>query len=228
MDALSQAKNIFSKHGWLSHVPVALQAHILNCGIIKTIKAGESLFRVDDPPGGASGIINGLLAIHINQPGNGQYMVALAGPGEWIGIGPMIANIPQMVTAEAKVDTNVILLRQRVIEKIAKDEPIIWRFLAMELLDNLNQAFRAYDEILIPDAYRRVCAILMRLAERHDRGQPMLKIPISQKELAEITRLSRSGLNLTLSRLSEAEVVRTSYGVIEILDFSKLETALSE
>jgi CRP-like cAMP-binding protein len=78
-----------------------------------------------------------------------------------------------------------------------------------------------YDDLLISDPQTRVSAVLLRLAGyENDPADPFAdpKIPMTQTEIADITRLTRNGLAGILSRLAADGMVSTNYAHVTIND----------
>ena len=54
--------DVVLRQGWLSQMPSDFQAKVLERCRPQAFAAGESVFRIDDPPGGMFGIVSGGLA----------------------------------------------------------------------------------------------------------------------------------------------------------------------
>lgn len=100
--------------------------------------------------------------------------------------------------------------------------------------DPLRTAVHKYVEILLAEARQFVAcnalhAVEARLArsvlEALDRSRDGRTLPVTQETLAEMLGVQRTTVTATVARLQEAGALRSSRGLIEVLDRAALEHA---
>ncbi len=94
MLTISAAHKIAIDNGWLSVTPTSFQNTVLEGCRLRCFKAGESIFRVGDPPGGMFALVSGSVGVSIAPGERGPYFVHLAQPGTWFGEAAAITRRP--------------------------------------------------------------------------------------------------------------------------------------
>ncbi len=228
MKTREEAERIVCARGWLTHMPDAFRNEVLRRSTLKHYDPRQPVFRQGDETGGMYGMVEGSLIISLAANVSGPYAASFARPGDWLGEGPAVMDQPRYVSATARATTSLFQLPLSAIREIATATPLFWRYLAINVTLNLKTVIQRYDDLLIPDARRRVAAVLLRLSGYDEVGSPYAdpEILMTQSEVAEITRLTRNGLAGVLERLGG--LVTVGYGHITITDAKALTRLVRE
>jgi CRP-like cAMP-binding protein len=103
-------------------------------------------------------------------------------------------------------------------ERMAAADPSSARRFAQIAMLNFDLTLRVIDALLIPQADRRVAAVLTRLAGERDHGA----VHLSQAELGLVANASRKVVNCALGRFAERGWVIRGYSAIEVVDARSL------
>jgi CRP/FNR family cyclic AMP-dependent transcriptional regulator len=214
-----EAEQILLSRGWLRFVSARFQQDVLSRSSLREYEPREIIFRQGEEGGGMFGMIAGSVCISLAPNMRGPYAASFVRPGTWFGGGPAITDEPRQVGATARLKTVLMHLPLAAIREITTAHPTFWRYLAVNVSLNLKAALQCYDDLLIADPRMRVAAILLRLAGYDkDPADPFAdpEIPMTQTEIAEITRLTRNGLGGILTRLAREGLVSMGYRHITI------------
>ena len=215
----TKAKEILSSRGWLLKLPNRTREDVLSRSVLVKFAKGETIYRLQDPPGGMYGLVSGTIGISIAPNVTGPYLAHYGRPGVWFGEAAVISGDPRRIGVAARTDVTTLHLPLPAISEIVEADPTFWRHLAMNAVLSLDLALRAYDDLKIGPPDMRIVAILLRLAGFPTdtfAGDEPARIEISQTELAEMANLSRTVVSRVLSSLSNDGLVSVGYRHIEL------------
>lgn len=216
-----EAESIILSRGWLTYMPSHVQQEVLRRSSLRGYQPRETVYQQGEDGGGMFGMVKGSLSISLAPNLRGPYPASFTRPGNWIGGGPAIMDEPRQVSATARIETWLMHLPLATIREMTAADPTFWRYLAINVVINLKIAMQRYDDLLIADPRVRVATVLLRLAGfEGDPADPLAdrEIPMTQTEVAEITRLTRNGLGGILTRLEKEGMVAMGYRHITITD----------
>jgi CRP/FNR family cyclic AMP-dependent transcriptional regulator len=233
MLTLEQAREIVSTRGWLSLTSADFRAAVLARVALQTFRPGESIYSVNDPPGGMYGLVSGSVKVAIAPGEDGPYIGHIMTPGSWSGYGPAIAGCNRIVGLTAGRNCQVLFLPLHAINEILAREPTGWRYLAGLALIDTQTAVGAMDDLMIRDEFRRLVAVLLRAGGyRHNggsaesNGNAPVWVDVNQSDLARMSNLSRSTAGAILRQLEADRLVSIGYGQIRILAPAALRARL--
>lgn len=221
MKSRAEAEAVLLTQGWLTYMPEHFQQEVLRRSALREYDAKQPVYRQGDEHGGMYGMVEGALSVSLAPNVHGPYAASFVRPGNWIGGGPAIMDEPRYMSATARARTLLMHLPLAAIREVTASDPVFWRYVAVNVTINLKIVIQRYDDLLISDPKTRVAAVLLRLAGYDDDPADAFAnpdIPMSQTEIAEITRLTRNGLGGVLSRLAAEGAVSMAYGHVTIVD----------
>jgi CRP/FNR family transcriptional regulator, cyclic AMP receptor protein len=134
----------------------------------------------------------------------------------WLGLNPLINHLPRLVSVTARSRCLVTRAPQHRLVALLAENPLWWRFNALQLLEAMWLASQIATDLLIPDSRRRCVAVLLRIAGRRDAGADPVKAVMTQDELAGMANLSRQTIGPILRTLAEDGHITASYRGITI------------
>ncbi|MCA8880821.1 MAG: Crp/Fnr family transcriptional regulator [Rhodobacteraceae bacterium] len=212
------ASSVLTTHGWLSHQPSRFQHLVIAKATLRRATANEYVYVTGDPPGGIFGLVAGTLAVSIAPGETGPHLVHLAAPGWWFGEGCFLTGMPRRISLQAVTDCTLVALSLPEMNRLVSEDAEAMRRFAQIAMLNIDLALLAVEDLLRPDASRRIAAVLWRGAG----GQSDYRLPVTQAELRQIANTSRKETLGALKRLDELGVIRRSYASIEVLDARRL------
>ena len=206
-------------------IPVALSDRILRACSVHEFQAQTYLQHVADEPGGMWGLSEGALAVEFapgtRDPQTGYLLL----PPVWVGEGGVVSGVRRMVGLSTTRRSVLLHLPARHFAGIARDEPLIWRWVSREQNKNFERALGMVDALMVRSSEARVAAVLAQLGGRlgHDATTPRV-LDITQSRLAAITNVSRTVLSAALKTLEAKGVIKIGFATITVANPAALLT----
>lgn len=232
IDSLDAAREFLKHRGWLAELPANLREAVLaRCRLLPAFERGQAVFRIGDEPNGIYGTISGTFAIQLAPNEQGPHTFHLYRPGDWFGELAHFIGKPRASSLIATRRSRCLRLPARELEGLLKEEPELWRWLAVSLAFNVKTAFCAVDDMTIRLPRRRIAAVLLRLAGARGSDfadvEPCLEIDVTHHDIAFLANVSRSAVGENLRRLEEGGFLQCSYGRIRLIDAAGLQSWLA-
>lgn len=203
----------FGAGGWLGSLPPELVVTLKGAVRTRSVRAGQRLSELGDAADCLIGVDDGVLAVHTDDEDQQDIVGHLFWPGDWFGVAAILIDTPRFVGTSALTDARIVQLPRRAVERIAEDQPILWRGLAMLSAVNVQLAARIARDALLRSRVERCAATLDRLVGT----QPLpCDLPITQTQLSEICGLSRGTVAKTLSDLERVGAISRGYASITV------------
>jgi CRP-like cAMP-binding protein len=153
---------VLVRQGWLSMTPLEFQVRVLAECVLSEHAAGETIYRIGDPPGGIYGVLAGSFGISFASNEAGPHLAHFVRRGAWVGEAAAVTDLPRRVGLVAVRETKAAYLPLPAIRQITSAQPITWRYFAFLSLLNLDIAWGPQRTfcfaILESAASRRSCA----------------------------------------------------------------------
>jgi CRP/FNR family transcriptional regulator, cyclic AMP receptor protein len=181
---------------------------------------GKIVFSQGQPSDAVMYIQKGSIKISVLSRTGKEAVVAILGPGDFLGEGALTGQSIRIGTATAATSTTVLIIEKAAMLQLLRDEPTFSeRFIAYILARNLRIEADLVDH-LFNSSEKRLARALLLLARYGDQGGPERLIPkISQETLAEMIGTTRSRVNLFMNRFRDL-------GFIEYNGDIKVNTSL--
>lgn len=203
--------------GWLSRQPAAFQDEVIARGAPQTFETGAPVYLAGGPPGGIFGLIQGVLSVSTAPSHAAPRFIQLGIVGAWAGEGPFLTGEPRRAEMVAIAPCLMWRLPLDAMNQMAARDPEAIRRFAAITVGHFDVLARVIDDLLIPQADRRIASVLNRTALLV--GPTM---PISQAELGGMANASRKQVNAALPRFAARGWVEHSYRAIRVLDAAAL------
>lgn len=202
--------------GWLAQQPQPFQQDVLARCLVQNFAPEQPVYRIGDPPGGIYGLVKGTLAISLAPPHATARFIQFGLVGAWAGEGPFMTGDPRRVEMRAVSACTMLHLPLDAMQQLAARDPDAIRYFARMTILHFDVLARVIDDLLIPEADRRIAAVLERA------GWQKQSIQISQADLGSMANASRKQVNAALARFAASGWIRHSYRMIEVLDAKAL------
>ena len=226
MDLLEQLQDC----SWYRRQPAALRTAIAREGRVVTLDAGHTAYLEGDEDTGLWIVLDGEVRLHMSAGEDASALFAIANPGALFGRSRVGGADARVVTAVASEASRALLLSDGAMERIAADQPLMWRALADALHSQLDGMIAALGQMLLLPPRPRIAARLLALARpapaTASDGAP--RVTVTQAALAEMCGLSRKVVNGHLSVLEDAGAIERCYGEIHIRNAAALRRLAGE
>jgi CRP/FNR family transcriptional regulator, cyclic AMP receptor protein len=221
---MDELERVFAGRGWLSRQPTAFRRQFIALGRRVELERGAHVFRRGDAAGGVFGIVAGGVAV---RGGTARQLPALAHierAGDWFGHGPVLRGGRRTLTFVAAEPTTLLHVPLSRLRLRLQQELDFAARLAQMADDSTETVVRVARDLLIPDAARRLAAVLLRVTtagevpSADERGYAL-----TQAELGEMANVSRHHVNRIVSTMRRAGWIDAHYHRIRLLDVDALK-----
>jgi len=161
----------------------------------------EIIFAQGDPAKNVFYIQEGSVKLAVVNESGKEAVVAILGPGDFLGEGCLAGQPNSMATATAMTPTNALVIEKgEMIRVLHGEHEFSDRFIAYMLTRNIRVEEDLIDQ-LFNSTEKRLARTLLLLARFGEHGKPDKIIPqMSQETLAEIIGTTRSRVNFFMNK----------------------------
>ncbi len=217
---------LFDPASWFVSLPEPVRQAFFRRATLRRVEKGDVLTIQGTPLDGLGVVVEGEVD-WVREFGDQQEsLMYVAGPGSWLGLGNVLANLP-VVTATARTHGRVALLTRPQFEDLVSEHPRFYRDSTGVLVGLLDATLGLLAESRALASESRACAHLATFAEMRareasvGRGEPLV-LPLSQTELARMVGVSRQRLNPVLARLGALGLLTTRFREVVVHDIDRL------
>ncbi|MGB7729035.1 MAG: Crp/Fnr family transcriptional regulator [Candidatus Acidiferrum sp.] len=164
-------------------------------------RAKQTVFTQGDPAKNVIYIQEGGVKLSVVNKIGKEAVVAVLGPGDFLGEGSLVGQRACMATATAIAPTTVLLIeKSEMIRVLRREHEFSDRFIAYMLARNIRVEADLVDQ-LFNSSEKRLARTLLLLARYGSPGQTQKALPkISQEMLAEMIGTTRSRVNFFMNK----------------------------
>jgi CRP/FNR family transcriptional regulator, cyclic AMP receptor protein len=168
---------------------------------VAKFRAKETVFAQGDPAMNVMYIQEGGVKLTVISAADKKAVVAMLGPGDFVGEGSLAGQAICMVTATAIVPTTVLVIeKDEMIRVLHKEHDFSDRFTAYMLGRNIRIEEDLVDQ-LFNSSEKPLARTLLLLARYGKPGHPQKVLPkVSQEMMAEMIGTTRSRVNLFMNK----------------------------
>lgn len=198
---------------WLRNLPTTVMKALESSAQTLELKARQRVSEIGDAADCLIGVSQGALALHTDDEEEQDVVGHIFWPGDWFGVASVLIDTPRFLGSSALMDARVVLMSRRSVERIARDQPILWRSVAVLAAQNAMLATRIARDHRLKSPREKCVATLDRLIGRH----PLpCRLPITQTQFAEICGLSRGAVAKVLAELERAGRISRRFSTIQV------------
>jgi CRP-like cAMP-binding protein len=227
MLTLEQSRNVVASRGWLSQTAEHFREAVLARVSLRPYRLGDTIYAVNDPPGGMFGVAAGSVKVSSALDEDGPYVAHILVPGAWTGYAPAIAGCNRILGLTAGRDCQLLSLPLHAIDEILAGDPKSWRYLALLALLDAQTALGAMEDLTIRYEFRRFLAVLLRAGGCRYGGGETIRMDLSQADLAHMCNLSRNTVGGFLRRQEAEGLIESGYGAIGLREPAALRARLA-
>jgi len=169
----------------------------------------ETVFAQGDPTKYVMYIQEGAVKLTVVSTTGKEAVVAILGPGDFVGEACLAGQSLCMATATAIAPTTVLMIeKNEMIRVLHKEHAFSDRFIAYMLARNIRVEENLIDQ-LFNSSEKRLARTLLLLARYGTRGHPKQVLPkVSQEMLAEMIGTTRSRVNFFMNKFRKLGFIR--------------------
>jgi len=194
---------------------------------VAKFRGKETVFTQGDPAKQVMYIQEGGAKLTVVNESGKAAVVAILGPGDFLGEGCLAGQSNYLVTATTISSTSVLVIeRDEMIRALHEEHEFSDRFIAYMLARNIRVEEDLIDQ-LFNSSEKRLARTLLLLARYGVPGHPQKSLPkVSQEMLAEMVGTTRSRINFFMNKFRKLGFIQYN-GEIQVHD-SLLSVVLHE
>ena len=163
----------------------------------KRVPKGTFLFFQTDPASAVYLVRRGAIAIRLEDPDGRELIINEMGPGDCLGELSPLTGQPRSTSAEAILDSQVLLIPRETFLFVLEQEPAFALRLLEITAQRLQDSSRREEALAFHDAEQRLAGLLLTLdAAASEKGY----LSLSHEELAQRSGLTRQTVSAILGR----------------------------
>ena len=217
--ALSPADDSAQIHERLQDLPPALAAALLQTGVQRSWRRGQSLMRQGTPCDSLVVCLQGRLAVTLGSADGRDTLLRWLATGELVGLPAVLAGMPATVSIVAQGPARSLHVARADFIDLLRQHPDGAIAIAVLVSHRLGTLFQYVDRSQGRSLADRVDYALRRLAR--SQGQPDgtggVRLKATQAEVAAAAGASRQRVHLALQSLQAQGRIHLGYGWITLL-----------
>jgi CRP-like cAMP-binding protein len=173
-----------------------------------------TIFTQGDPADSVVYIQNGRVKLSVVNGTGKEVVVAVLGPGDFLGEGCLTGQPIRMGTATAIAPSTLLVIEKKEMNRVLHEEhELSDRFISYMLSRNIRVEEDLVDQ-LFNSTEKRLARTLLLLARYGKENQPERVVPkVSQEILAEMIGTTRSRVNLFMNKFKKLGFIRYNGGL---------------
>lgn len=206
---------------WFSTLRSELQRLVLGAARLQAISAGSTLARTGAVPDRWIGVVQGVLKATACNPEGRACSYVLATSSQWIDGVEIAQAVPRLHDIVAVQDSIVIVIPGQIFLRLLSSSVDFCHFVLEQASHQIRRFHRHVERGRTLSTTALVAGTVAELA--HDLlGEAMGSIELNQEDIAEFAGLTRQSVNHILKELTAEGLLKTSYGRVEVKDFTAL------
>jgi CRP/FNR family cyclic AMP-dependent transcriptional regulator len=193
--------------------------------------AGEMIFRRGDPGSSMIILVQGRLRVGTTSAEGRELTIGLLGPGSVLGDMAVLDGKPRSADVVAMAPGLALILERGVVLPFLKDRPELLLRLLHMMCERLRRADAALEDLALASLAARLARLLLLLAAEHGMAGPggtVIRLQLSQSDLAAQVGATREGVNRQLRRWREEGIVGEQHGSMVLARPDVLRALLTE
>lgn len=210
---------------WLDTLPECARRRLVLSSRERCFEPGELVGKHGAPAVEWVGVVQGLLKAQIRQGPGKKVLLACVPEGSWVGEGSIVRQTSRPYDLVAATASRVRLVPAGVVQQLLDDSLEFNRLIMLRIAERLSQHLRMLEIDRMADPVVRVARGIANLYNPvlHPLLGPAL--PLSQKDIGELTGMSRQSVGEALKKLQSRGLLSIKYGGLVIQDLAGLASA---
>ena len=205
-------------HDWPDHAITRL----LECAEVLVAEPQTCVHRSGDVANYLSIVVAGSMSVSRDMPTGRSFTAGVHLPGDFHGLGPVIARKPHIFTVVCKEKTVLVRICGEVLRDIIAANGRLSFSLFSALDRRYLQALNLHASAAVSSTRARIAALLRSMDARGVRVGSAAEIKLSQGEIAAMLGTRRQVVNRVLREMAAEGAIQVQYGRVAIVDSEKL------
>jgi CRP/FNR family transcriptional regulator, cyclic AMP receptor protein len=224
IDSSSKPRRVTKRDGCHAHTFLA------SAGVARAIvqyRKSEKVYRQGDPATKVMYLQKGGVKLSVGNALGKEAIVALLGPGDFLGEGCLTGLPFRMTTATTIMPTSILVIdKPQMIRVLHAERRFSYCFISYMISRNIRAEADLVDQIF-NSVEKRLARALLLLARYGGERQPQkMPLTLSQQALAEMIGTTRSRVNVFINKFKKQGFIHTNGGLH--IDSSLLTVVLQD
>jgi CRP-like cAMP-binding protein len=217
MKAMASSTNLASRKSRNKKPAFDARAFLNSAGAARKVvryQKSQKIYSQGSPASSVMYIQEGAVKLTVLSSAGKEAVVAILGPGDFLGEGVLAGRTMRMATATAVTPTVVLEIdKSEMIRVLHAEHELSDRFIAYMLVRNLRVEEDLIDQ-LFNSSEKRLARALLLLAHYGQEARPQKIIPkVSQETLAEMIGTTRSRVSFFMNRFRKLGFIHYNGGL---------------
>jgi CRP-like cAMP-binding protein len=185
-------------------------------------KKNEMIFHKGDLAEGMHVVVMGQIKLALPSAQGVEKVVHVCGPGSTFGEAVVFLDKPYPVSAQATVESLLLLVSKRVLLDAMDASPMLCRKMMASLSSRLHELLGDMETCMLRSSVQRVVCFLIQSATAGDKDAYEVNLPSSKQTIASQLNLAPETFSRVLGQLSDAGLIQVKGRAIGVLDRQKL------
>lgn len=188
-------------------------------------RRGQTLFYEGNPCTAVFCLRSALVRVVKTGSHGRRHLLALAGPGDFLGLEAAVAGVPYDYGAEILQDGQVCLIERAPMMRLIEAHPSLRDAALQRLASDVRRAHSERTHLASGDARERTAHVLLDLARRFgtvEEGRTFIRLPLSREDLADMIGVAVETAIRQLSDFRRRGILTTSRGTLVVDDPERL------
>lgn len=183
----------------------------------------EPLFHKADQALVLHVVVGGQIKLFLPQTNQGEKVVALAGPGECLGVAAVYLGAAYPFSAVAKTDSHLITLnRNLLVRRADQDASLACRLLGAVARHKLG-LMHDMESCTPRSSLQRVSCFLLQYRPHPQAHSYDIRLPTTKRDIAAKLNLAQETLSRVFNQLVAEQVIEVQGRIIRVRDSKKLQ-----
>lgn len=165
-------------------------SHIEASATAKTYAKGAIIINEGDPGSSMFLLMQGRVKVFVSDSHGKEYVLALLGPGEYVGELALLDDEPRTASVETEEQSTFLVIQKDDFLALLHNHPAIQFKVLVSLVRRTRQLTEAVKNLALRDVYSRVRLLFEDLAVERE-GQQIIEEPMTQQAIADRVGSSR-------------------------------------
>jgi len=188
------------------------------------VSKNEVVFQKGDEAHGMHVVVMGQIKLAIPAANGGEKVVHMCSPGCTFGEAVLFLDRPYPVTAQATMDSIILLIAKRTLLEAMDASPMLTRKMLASMSVRLHELLDDMETCTLRSSAQRVVCFLTQSLPTLDDGPQDIQLPASKQTIASQLNLAPETLSRVLGHLSEAGLISVKGRTITVPDCRKLRS----
>ena len=190
------------------------------------VRRGAVVCSVGEPVPGLIAVAYGMVKLGLPRADNEGRVLRLVGPGETFGEAHALADRPSLYDATALVDSMLVIVPRRPVQKLIERHPGFAHALVASLADGYLALLAELRANVRWSGEQRLASYLISIARPNGDSSWTAHLPASKTTVAARLGISKETLSRMLRKLSERGLIAVSKREITLVDRERLAQAV--